>query len=415
MKLYKLLKVCSALSLFIFIACNNEPKNTSSSLLNMNASDHPTIYVSSDQTHEYHVLSNPDSADGMITLRDIKANTDYVLKRVPSASGVKYEDDEGWVFWTKNDEYMLLHNDKEVSKGHLKTTEIKADPITNPSFNNVYFGNYVSESYTKKDNGADWVAVTIKPIDDFRAKVSVRSRADKKKATCTFDGIATVTASNTLKLTDNATYIVLSFTNNQLAISTEPESDISKLNFYCSGGGSLANTYTKINGALDRNQIDKTGYAKSLFYNDYIFFITETNGQLKLTPVGLSETNTPIVQTISGTVVNAEIDDLNNDTYPEVFIYTQDENDSKGKVYGYSVNNGKSISAINIPELSTLTDINSGYQGHDEFAMVEGTFVQRFPIYADGKPSGKTKQIQYVLEDGGEAARQLVADKVLEY
>jgi hypothetical protein len=56
--------------------------------------------------------------------------------------------------------------------------------------------------------------------------------------------------------------------------------------------------------------------------------------------------------------------------------------------------------------------------GHDEFAMVENTFVQRFPIYNPGdtnaEPTGGTRQIQYKLVDG-EASRLFEVDKVVEY
>ena len=42
--------------------------------------------------------------------------------------------------------------------------------------------------------------------------------------------------------------------------------------------------------------------------------------------------------------------------------------------------------------------------GHDEFAVVESTFVQRFPIYSDGdvnaKPSARMRQLQYKLRPG---------------
>jgi hypothetical protein len=56
--------------------------------------------------------------------------------------------------------------------------------------------------------------------------------------------------------------------------------------------------------------------------------------------------------------------------------------------------------------------------GHDEFAVVEGTFVQRFPIYGDGdvnaRPSGRTRQLQYKLRRG-EAGWVLKLDRVVEY
>ncbi|WP_172441763.1 hypothetical protein [Formosa algae] len=47
--------------------------------------------------------------------------------------------------------------------------------------------------------------------------------------------------------------------------------------------------------------------------------------------------------------------------------------------------------------------------------MVEGTFIQRFPIYENNQSTGKTRQIQYKLEDTETLLKHLVLDKVVEY
>ncbi|MGJ5640749.1 MliC family protein [Formosa sp. S-31] len=399
----------------LFNSCRNNSNTEADFSFKAADFENATTYVSSDKNLEFKLVSNPDSSDGIITLFDVKSNTSYNLKRVPSASGIKYENEEGWVFWTKNDDFIWYQGDREIAKGALKTTEIS--PQNNQEtvqFNSLNYGNYATESYSKKDLGYDWVGVKIIAIDDYHVKVSIRSRVDKKKATCTFDGIADVINANTLKLYENGTGMRFNFEGKRLAISAETESGASTLAFYCSGGASLADEYIKIDGDFDSSQIDKTGYVKTLFYNEYLFVIRENQGNLEVRPIGLSSANEPLITEISGSISNVEIDDLNKDTFPEILIYTQNEPEAFGKVYGYSVNNGKSISMLGIPDIQTLSDVNSGYQGHDEFAMVEGTFVQRFPVYSNGKATGKTRQIQYVLEDG-ETMRQLVVDKVVEY
>jgi hypothetical protein len=44
---------------------------------------------------------------------------------------------------------------------------------------------------------------------------------------------------------------------------------------------------------------------------------------------------------------------------------------------------------------------SKGYMGHDEFAVVEGSFIQRFNLYDDkGKKTEKMRQIQYKLKAG---------------
>ena len=51
-------------------------------------------------------------------------------------------------------------------------------------------GNYVSESYSQRSEGYDWVGVTIDEAQNDQIAISIRSRADKKKPTCTFDAKA---------------------------------------------------------------------------------------------------------------------------------------------------------------------------------------------------------------------------------
>jgi hypothetical protein len=192
------------------------------------------------------------------------------------------------------------------------------------------------------------------------------------------------------------------------------------LGYFCSGGASLAGVYHKIEEPLDSVQIDKVLFRKILNYNQFDFFIEAYGKKLTIQPVGLSVDNSIAEQQIEGTVVNAEVGDLNIDGFPEVMVYLQsDGSGSYGSVIGYSVNNGKSMSMIaSLPSVAENAEASNGYMGHDEFAIVESTLVQRFPIYKQGdsnaNPTGGTRQIQYKLKDG-EAMRKFVVDQVVEY
>jgi len=59
-----------------------------------------------------------------------------------------------------------------------------------------------------------------------------------------------------------------------------------------------------------------------------------------------------------------------------------------------------------------------GYMGHDEFEVVENTFVRRFPVYKsedeNAKPTGGWRQFQYKLRPG-EAAWHLRLDRVVSF
>lgn len=166
----------------------------------------------------------------------------------------------------------------------------------------------------------------------------------------------------------------------------------------------------------------EAGFSAELTYpGSKISFRVSTQGDsLMIQPSGLSVSNETLYHDITGyTVVNAEIGDLNIDSYPEVFVYlTSDGSGSYGKLIGYSVNNGKSVSQVYLPEISENSEVNKGYMGHDEMAIVENTFCQRFPVYKEGdsnaSPTGGTRQIQYKLVDG-ESGRMLKIDKIVEF
>ncbi|NVK09826.1 MAG: hypothetical protein HWD89_12310 [Tenacibaculum sp.] len=275
-------------------------------------------------------------------------------------------------------------------------------------------GNYVSSEYEKRNEGYDWISVAVKPAINNQLKIVVRSRADKKKPTCTFDALAKKANDSTYTTDINGKTVVFSFKNKQISIATANKEDSGLLSFYCSGGGSLAGSYHKIDGDLDQTQIDKTIFKKHLTLQGIGFNIsTKKNGmdtELTVAPYGLEIDNSAITQNIDGSVVDAEIEDLNSDGFPEVVIYTRsDGSGSYGNVIGYSVNNGKSVSQIYFPPIIENKKLSEGYMGHDEFTIVETTLSQRFPIYtkedSNANPTGGIRQINYKLVDG-EASRK---------
>ncbi|MEH6772056.1 PliI family lysozyme inhibitor of I-type lysozyme [Maribacter arcticus] len=171
-------------------------------------------------------------------------------------------------------------------------------------------------------------------------------------------------------------------------------------------------------------QKDKKIVFQKILNLQNISFDIKTTGegsfsQLSIQPKDLEIENQNVSLEIDGQVVNAEIEDLNSDGFPEILIYTISAGSgSYGNVIGYSVNNGKSLSQIYFPEISENKEASSGYMGHDEFAIIETTLARRFPVYKDGdtnnNPTGGTRQIEYKLKDG-EASRLFVLDKISEY
>ena len=160
---------------------------------------------------------------------------------------------------------------------------------------------------------------------------------------------------------------------------------------------------------------DSVLFSKTLSFQKISFEIKGFKNQLIITTNGYTVDNKTVSKPIDGTITNAEIEDLNSDGYPEVIIFiTASGTDNYGSIIGFSSNANKSMSEIAFPSFVDNPKINKGYNGHDEFAIVETNVVQRFPIYNEGKPTGKIRQIQYKLIDG-EALRSLEITKIIEF
>jgi hypothetical protein len=165
------------------------------------------------------------------------------------------------------------------------------------------------------------------------------------------------------------------------------------------------------------------GFDRTLELQGVRFHVTCPNegsiNKLTIRATGLSKATKPIVVEIDGAVTGAEVEDLNADGYPEIYVYaTSAGSGSYGSLIGYASNRNRSLSAIYLPPLEDHPDASKGYMGHDKFAVGEGTFVRRFPLYRVGdtnaKPTGGTRQIQYKLV-AGEAGWVLRKDRSIDF
>ena len=138
-----------------------------------------------------------------------------------------------------------------------------------------------------------------------------------------------------------------------------------------------------------------------------IFTVTESH------PVGMSLSNISVgfkggdslsqmpfndVDPISKVLVG----DLDANGFDEIYIFTTAAGSgSYGNVYGVASNKDKSVSYISIPKVSE-EDMKKGgkfegYEGHDEFEIVENSLSRRFPIKGEGVTM---RAINYKLKPG---------------
>ena len=299
----------------------------------------------------------------------------------------------------------------------------KQTPNIGATFNESIYGEYVTESYFKRDEGYDWIGISIGKKDDSTATIYMRSRADIKKATCTLDANAEILDHKTLKTTFEKKVIILSFSESEMEVSTLEEKDGGVLSFFCSGGGSIKGTYKKLVGSMDVTQLKYLDFEKRLLLQGISFHVKSINAgfitELIITPENLEIDNRQVRHKINGSITGAEVEDLNGDGSPEFLIYIQSLHGGFfGDVIGYSVNNKKSMSQIYFPGVNDNSTLNQGYFGYDEFSVIETKLGQRFPIFneVDGtlNPTGKVRQISYILRDG-EAQRYFEIYNVIEY
>jgi len=308
-------------------------------------------------------------------------------------------------------------------KNETKETEIKTTPIKTEVTLDV-IGNYVSKNYSKRNEGFDWIAVSVTNESANNLNISIRSRADKKKPTCTFNTVATKIDDKNYQSESEGKNILFKFNNTEINITPKKEEDQNILYFYCSGGVSIGGTYSKLNEELDQTQIDKIQFSKILNIQNVGFNISVTREKntnlLTIFTFGLEVKEYNETLNISNEkVINAEVEDFDMDGSPELFIYTESLSKEKyGNVYAFSVNNKKSMSPIYFEKTLTNNKINQGYKGNDTFTLIEQTLGQRFPIYKQGneenKPSGGIRQVLYKLVKES-SAKKLVIKKITEY
>jgi len=147
--------------------------------------------------------------------------------------------------------------------------------------------------------------------------------------------------------------------------------------------------------------IDKIGYRVQCNNK------SDDDNYVTVLPVGFKIDQRNVDFNIKGKVAKIAIDDLNDDGYLDlaIFIYGGANGDI-GTVIGISSVTNKSLVPIFLPDIYTDPKIRDGYKGHDEFSLMVGTLMRKFPLYlpndAPDKPTGGKRTIQYkVMSEQG--------------
>jgi hypothetical protein len=128
----------------------------------------------------------------------------------------------------------------------------------------------------------------------------------------------------------------------------------------------------------------------------------EEENRLEIKLIGFINTAREPNFFIRGRVSKAVLDDLNNDGYPDLLLYINTgEGGIFGTVYAFASDQNKAIIPCALPDVMANGKLSQGYKGHDEFSLMEGSLLQKFPLYKPGddkdKPTGGKRIIQYHL------------------
>lgn len=131
-----------------------------------------------------------------------------------------------------------------------------------------------------------------------------------------------------------------------------------------------------------------------------------------ISPVGFDKNMREFSFEVKGRVSRAEVDDVNRDGYPDLvfYIYTNDSI-PRGNVVAISSEKNESVAPIFLPDIYDDAKLRVGYKGNDEYFLMEGTLIRRFPVYpAEGTPAAPAsgtlmRQIQYIVVPGERGAR----------
>lgn len=169
------------------------------------------------------------------------------------------------------------------------------------------------------------------------------------------------------------------------------------LSFLCLFGSARAQiTFRKLDSTL---KIGKAGYRVDCRNK------TINANQLDVRPVGFESGAQPISFMLRGRVSAAQVDDLNADGYPDLILFTYADSSLKsGMVYVFVSEANKDIAVCVLPDVTMDGKVNVGYRGYDQFSLMEGSILQRFPIYNTGDdkdhPTGGYRVLMYQLGKG---------------
>ncbi len=101
---------------------------------------------------------------------------------------------------------------------------------------------------------------------------------------------------------------------------------------------------------------------------------------------------------VEGAVVRAQLADLNQDSYPEVYIFTRSDSGTE-EVYAFASYRNRSYGQIYMAEAENVANQRSR-NGTETFELTETTLLRKFSTPQNGQRDGNPQMITYALKKG---------------
>lgn len=171
--------------------------------------------------------------------------------------------------------------------------------------------------------------------------------------------------------------------------------------FFCLiifSGQLIGQVWTKYDSTM---KIGKAGYRISCLNR------SPEKNVLNIRPIGFKSDSREASIELKARVFGAEIDDLNNDGFPDIIIFVMDAKD-KLSLFSVGSRDNERIEPIYFPDITNDMLLSKGYRGKDEYKLVEGVLFRKFPIFESDTtiktPTNKVRQIMYRVMTGDQGS-----------
>lgn len=175
-------------------------------------------------------------------------------------------------------------------------------------------------------------------------------------------------------------------------------------------------TFAQVRKYDSTMKVGKVGYRVS----------TNNKGEEKnsttISPIGFNSGARDVTIEVRGRITKCEVDDLNRDGFPDLVIYVFSGGaKTTGTVIGVSSEKNESFLPIIFPDITDDPKLRVGYNGQDQFLLMEGMLIRRFPLYAmdsvtnSMKPLGMSRQITYTVSPDEKGTQRFKAGRSYDF